>query len=267
MISPLYGQLSPLRIPTKARRQPVTDSDAETYLQAVEAADGQQLEQLVANAINTFVAGCKTDGIWSAIKSSCILAGARSLSGAIVPLAGTAPTNFNFVTGDYNRKTGLKSDGTTKSLRSNRLNNADPQNSKHISVYVTETDGTNNRNYVGGSATTTGTSQFFISNSTSLNIKLNGQSGPTLAVNYAGFIGANRSNATGIVTRGNNQTFNSTFASQNPSSEALYIFANATNQNRTTGRISFYSIGESLDLVLLNTRLATLMSTLNSLSI
>jgi hypothetical protein len=57
----------------------------------------------------------------TAIKASCILAGARTLAGALVPLAGAAPTNVGpFVSGDYNRKTGLVGDGSTKYLNSNR---------------------------------------------------------------------------------------------------------------------------------------------------
>ncbi len=85
----------------------LTDADAIAYVAAVEAADGQALEFGVGKAINDFVVGCKLDGTWSAIKASCILAGARTLNGALVPLAGTAPTNNNFVSGDYNRKTGV----------------------------------------------------------------------------------------------------------------------------------------------------------------
>ena len=73
------------------------DTDAGNYIQAVEAADGQALEAATRQAINNFVVGCKQDGIWSAIKASCILAGARTLNGALVPLVGTAPTNNNFV--------------------------------------------------------------------------------------------------------------------------------------------------------------------------
>jgi hypothetical protein len=113
------------------------DSDASTYIDAVETADGQALETGVRVAINDFVLGCKQDGIWNAIKASCILAGARTLSGALVPLVSTmpSPTNYNFVAGDYNRKTGLIADGSTKYLDSNRNNSTDSQNSKHIAAY------------------------------------------------------------------------------------------------------------------------------------
>jgi hypothetical protein len=119
-------------------RASATDPDAQAYLQAVEAADGQALEFEVARAIDNFVLGCKADGIWNAIKASCILAGARTRLGALTPLVGTAPTSFNFVDGDYNRKTGLVGDGSTKYLDSNRNNNADPQDSKHLFSYFTQ---------------------------------------------------------------------------------------------------------------------------------
>jgi hypothetical protein len=81
------------------------------------------------------VKGCKADGIWDAIKASAILAGARTLDGALQPLVGSAPTNFNFISGDYNRTTGLVGDGATKYLNSNRNNNADPQSDARLAFY------------------------------------------------------------------------------------------------------------------------------------
>ena len=116
--------------------EPEFDAEALAYITAVETADGQALETGVRIAINNFVVGCKQDGIWNAIKASCILAGARTLAGALVPLVGTAPTNFNFDSEDYNRKTGLKGNGSDKYLASNRNNNADPKDNKHLSVYI-----------------------------------------------------------------------------------------------------------------------------------
>jgi hypothetical protein len=61
------------------------DPDAEAYIAAVEAADlasdptAEPLETATKVAIHSFVKGCKADGIWPAIKASCILAGARHL--------------------------------------------------------------------------------------------------------------------------------------------------------------------------------------------
>ena len=91
-------------------------SEAAAYIKSIETADGQALEPQTKIAINTFIRGCKIDGNWDAIKSSCILAGARTLNGALISLKGTAPTNVNFISSDYNRATGLKGDGSSKYL-------------------------------------------------------------------------------------------------------------------------------------------------------
>jgi len=108
------------------------DTNASAYIDAVEVADGQALETATRYAINDFVIGCKNDGIWNAIKASCILAGARTLAGALVPLVGTAPTNFNFVSGDYNRETGLTGNASNKALRTGLLGNALSNTSHHM---------------------------------------------------------------------------------------------------------------------------------------
>lgn len=239
----------------------VFDADALAYISAVQSADGQPLEFEVKIAYNNFIIGCKSDGIWPAIKSSCILAGARTLSGAIVPLVGTAPTNNNFVSADYNRKTGLIGDGSNKHLITGRNNNADPQNSKHISVYVTQTYGVNNTNYMGGTGTA-GTSQLFISSSTQISHRLNSLSGPTLSTNFAGLIGTSRSNSTQVVSRGNGTSTTSSSTSQTPINQVLRVFANGSGVNESAGRISFYSIGENIDLAKLDTRVSTLMTDL-----
>ena len=268
MISPLYGSISPLRVPTQIRRAAVSDSDAETYLQAVESADGQQLEQLVADAINSFVVGCKSDGIWSAIKASCILAGARTLSGALKPLVGTAPTNANFVTADYNRKTGLKGNASTKRLNANRLDNVDPQNSKHLSVYQTESEVRN----LTGSITKTAiaapsavTSSELLTFNTGRRFRANSAAAaPTDTASSLYFWGVSRSGATAQVQRFNGVNTNSTLASSAPSSGAIGVFSRggASISSPTDARISFYSIGENIDLALLDTRVSNLMTAL-----
>jgi hypothetical protein len=120
------------------------DPDAEAYIAAVEAADlaadptAEPLETATKVAIHSFVKGAKADGFWPAIKASCILAGARTLQGALVPLVGAAPTNFNFVSGDYNRKTGLAGNGINKYLRTGlSLNDVNIANAS-ISCWITD---------------------------------------------------------------------------------------------------------------------------------
>jgi hypothetical protein len=237
------------------------DPDAAAYITAVETADGQALEEKTKIAIDNFVLGCKADGIWNAIKASCILAGARTLSGALVPLVGTAPTNFNFVSGDYNRKTGLVGDGSTKYLDSNRNNNADPQNNKHVSVYVSSNSGSA-QTYMGGfgtSGSNAGTQM--VSNSywrINQTVNVNGQSNSSAT----GLIGASRSNGTELNTR---TSFTNILFSSNssaPSDASLWIFARnlTAATNSFSGRLAFYSIGESLDLALLDARVTDLIN-------
>jgi hypothetical protein len=265
MLSPLYGQLSPLRIPTKSARVLSADADANTYLLAVESADGQQLEDGVITAVESFVLGCKSDGIWTALKASCILAGARTLSGALVPLVGTAPTNYNFVSGDYDRETGLKGNGSTKRLISNRSNNADPQNSRHIAVWVSER---HNRNalYVSTITTLNGSGDSYIYQSANFiynTVKIASAGipsalGGTNLLN--GFFGASRASGSNISARRQNATVDQNTNSVTPVNENLVIFG--TSSYYSNGRLSFYSIGEGINLALLDTRVSNLMTAL-----
>ena len=227
------------------------DVDASTYIEAVEAADTQALETGVRYAINDFVIGCKTDGIWSAIKASCILAGARTLTGALVPLVGTAPTNFNFVAGDYNRETGLVGDGSTKYLDSNRNNNDDPQNSNHNAVYATTVG---SLAFMGSDVgATSGT------NLLGSGLHRSRSATPTAYTSVAGFIGITRNNSSNYSLRNNQSSTTINTASQAPTSTSLKLYS-PDAVNFATHRIAFYSIGESLDLEKLDTRVTRLMN-------
>ena len=242
----------------------VDDQDALTYLAAVESADGQALESATRLAVNAFVKGCKADGIWPAIKASCILAGARTLTGALVPLVGAAPTNVGglFVSGDYNRKTGLVGNGSTKYLNSNRNNNADPQNSKHLSSYLSTTASL--ATYAGalpltGSGrsdleTTAGTLSVFAN---SVNTAL--ASGPTTA----GLCGVSRSGALTIVGRNGGTNYSGTVSSTTAFNGNIFVFCrnlDGSPGRYTNSRLAFYSIGESLNLALLDDRVTDLIN-------
>lgn len=242
------------------------DDDAVNYIYAVETADGQQLEQETRKAINKFVIGCKEDGIWTAIKASCIMAGARTLAGALTPLVGIAPTSYNFMSSDYNRKTGLKGDGSAKRLDSNRNNTVDPQNSRHLSAYISE-----NSTVTGNmlSSDTVGNGASVILQVPSSNYTRNILSGSnTSGINRGiatGFNGVSRPSSSQMITRqsGVSQTHN--YASSTPLSSTIGIFSRAASTaGVSNARISFYSIGENLDIALLDARVSTLMSDFNS---
>ena len=242
----------------------LNEPEAVSYVAAVEAADGQELEFGVARAINDFVTGCKQDNIWDAIKACCILAGARTLDGALVPLVGGAPTNPGnvFVDADYDRKTGLVGDGSTKYLDSNRNNNADPQDSKHISVYASTKGFLSglNAGYIGTG--NSGTSLF--ASGISQTLVFGGINGGTVfdPINIApGLIGVNRSGPTSLQCRGGGSTLTSSTPSAFPASLSISIFRQPDYSN---ARLAFYSIGESLDLAALDTRVSNLITAIGA---
>ena len=238
------------------------EPEALAYIAAVESADGQALEDGVKFAYNSFIKGCKNDGIWDAIKASCILAGARTLAGALVPLVGTAPTNYNFVSGDYNRETGLVGDGSTKYLDSNRNNNADPQDSNHNAAYVTVAS-----SVLGFLMGATGI------NSAEAGVNSLGDTGfnrcrssigtPVDVVASTGFFGINRSVAGSYIARASSTNKTISVASNGLFSANTTIFRRPSSAPQpTNARLAFYSIGEALDLALLDARVTTLMSDL-----
>jgi hypothetical protein len=246
------------------------DPDAAVYLSRVEAADGQVLEAGVRTAVDQFVLGCKADGIWPAIKASCILAGARTLSGALVPLAGgVAPTNVGpFVSGDYNRKTGLFDSTNVKYLESGRLNNADPLNSQHLSVFISNHDDPSslgNNVYIGTQFDVAGSTVIARSSASARGGYLQSRTGSlgiTIADTSArtGFHGLTRSTSTQIVYRRLQSSTTYSQASVATSSEPINVFRGGSSSVQAAARLAFYSIGESLDLALLDTRVTTLIN-------
>jgi hypothetical protein len=237
------------------------DSDALTYITAVQLADEQPLETAVKVAINDFVVGCKNDGIWDAIKACCILAGARTLSGALIPLVGTAPTNYNFVAGDYNRETGLVGDGSTKYLDSNRNNNADGQDNHHLSHYSPDYNSSApiiSSNDPGGT--------------NGMSLLTNGNSRSRTSTNFLftatdPFIGMSRASAAAFNIRYDGSTVSSSVASAAPTSSPILVYRLKNffgTDVYSAARLSFYSIGESLDLALLDTRVSNLMTAIGA---
>ena len=242
------------------------DADASTYIEAVEAADTQALETGVRNAINDFVIGCKNDGIWDAIKASCILAGARTLAGALVPLVGTAPTNYNFVSGDYSRKLGLDNNGANKYLDSNRANNADPQDSKHVSLYASVVRSRTYNPLLGTGNQTNGHTLIaygWDGVPTRLRTNVNSNfSDIDKVLNFPVFIGTSRSTSSSWILRESGISQVRFRPSDLPVSDSISIFNGLAGP--ANARIAFYSIGESLDLAALDTRVSNLITAIGA---
>jgi hypothetical protein len=253
---------------TLAKATQPLDADAQAYVNAVEVADGQRIEDPVRFAINNFVLGCKADGIWNAIKASCILAGARTLNGALVPLVGAAPTNVGglFTASDYDRKTGLKGNRSSKALLSNYTIPSDSFPSFHASAFISERDPTPRVAYLSGLGTNSNltletgvavahrafhrclqsgsadqTAGFYGSDN-----RLYGFTRDSLST-YVAHPGGSRS-ATYVAPLGLSPAL---FASQS-STGTLSLFSSA--------RLSFYSIGSLLSFTQLNARVTTLIN-------
>lgn len=243
-----------------------TDANAAAYIAAVEAADGQTLEAGVRQAIDAFVVGCKADGIWNAIKASCILSGARTLAGALVPLVGTAPTRFGTEGGwNYNRKTGLQGNGTNNYLNSNRAYNATPSNNEHLAIYKS-TPGSGNQNFIGGGLTNPA-SLSRIAYILAARFDMQALPGDGYAsANATGFTGASRSNSSTFNYRQFSATVSASSSSTARSNTATGYGVFGSNYGDlgpvalTDARLAFYSIGESLDLALLDARVTALVA-------
>ena len=246
------------------------DPDAQDFINRVIAADvaagnTSGLEVGVQDAYNDFFVGCKADGTFNALKAACILAGARTLAGALVPLVGTAPTNYNFVAGDYNRETGLKGDGSTKYLDSGRANNADPQDNKHLSIYKTEAPTAAFSSYIAAQATTPVSSASRISHSATALFGINTSSFPSTpySPSQLGFMAVTRSSSVSYSYRANSTTTTSSVSSNANISLNVFVFCrnlNGSPSQPTDARLAFYSIGENLDLALLDARVTALIS-------
>lgn len=267
------------------------DADAAAFIARVEAADaaaGQSggLERLIQNAIHTFFISCKADespiaGVsnFQALKSACIMAGAKTRQGARVPLLPTMATITEHGAAGgwvYDRKQGLRGNGADNYLNSNRNLDSDPQNNNAIGAYLTANSGSG---AILGATPTTGTpesgsGQTLIvqaaSTSTPFRSRLStffGNTGTRSTTTSTGFIGLSRHQGNSFTTRtlGSDESIPSTTAS--PPSIPYFIFARnlqGTANLFTASTISFFAIGEAFNLATLDARVTTLVNAITA---
>jgi hypothetical protein len=195
-----------------------------------------------------------------AIKASCILAGARTRLGALTPLVGTAPTSFNFVDGDYNRKTGLVGNASTKYLT--QSNPATPlQNSAHEAVYISNSSSVSAATHLAEwpSSGTDGRTQI-TSLTLQLFVRCRENTGATTSSGGLGFNGISRSGSASYLRRVSAANTTVTQASTGIPNQTIHVFTNPALDQYSNARLAFYSIGESLDLALLDARVTDLIN-------
>jgi hypothetical protein len=250
------------------------DRDAAVYIAAVEVADGAAMSTRNKRAISDFVEGCKADaspnsGVsnWAAIKSCCLLAGPSSLTGALIPLRGTAPTAFNFVSGDHSRTLGLLGNASNKYLNANRDNSADPQDNFAMWANVTATgSSTVGARLIGVAGSASGSSNILVV-SGGWNARCRtGSFTSSIAGFTTGFVGISRQTGGEFVLRKNAGSNNISAASQTPASNPIGVFCGLSTagvaSNFSSARITAYGIGEAVDMAALDARLVTYLATI-----
>jgi len=245
-----------------------TDADALDYLDRMAAADGASVEVGVATAVDAFVADAKELGVFSALKACCILAGARTLAGALVPVVGDAPTNVadGFVEGDFSRTAGLTGDGTSY-IDSGRANDDGPQNDRHLSVYVSSAS-TQGRAFAGSTDRSVPPTRALLLYWSSNQISADVQSSTSAQAAYTGgetFIGASRSSSASQSLRINNASQTDEFSSLGTYSRNEFVFARNDSDSTfeiSDATIAFYSFGTSLSLEDLDTAVTNLINRL-----
>jgi hypothetical protein len=261
------------------------------YLDRVTAADvgaGNTLglERGVTDAFNTCLQALVADGILgvsggvltqaaSLIKASCAMQGARTLSGALVPLADDMPkpTNLNFVAGDYNRRTGLGDPvNASKYLNTNRNNNADPQANRHIALRVNLTSSAvqlllGARVEANGTGASligwNGTQPIFRSVPLADALQVSGSA----AVGTPTMFALSRNTSSSYTARVSGSSTLITSTSTTPDNINSFVFAqnnDGSPSGFSTALINFYSLGSALDLAILDARITALSNAIQA---
>ena len=255
----------------------------QNYLDRVTAADVAAgntlgLELGVTDAISTCLQALVADGILgvsggvlaqaaSLIKASCAMQGARTLPGALVPLAADmpAPTNFNFVAGDYNRRTGLGDPANvSKYLNSNYAFPASLQNNCSMAMFLS-VDGTTGLDM--GWADLSGTGSFLASASSRL-YNAGGSTFFPSDTTATGFRAISRASSASFTYRraGANET--ASITSSAVTHEAMGVLArtrpSSVVDNFSNARLNFYSFASALDLAILDARITALSNAIQA---
>jgi len=243
---------------------PQLDSDANTYITAVESVDGQRLESQIRIGISNFVKGCKDDGTWNFIDSCAFLSIARTLNGSLIKLKGSTPTNTNFVSSDYNRKNGLKGDGSTKYINTNQLSfSPSTLNDFSMGVYVTQVGTAGQRCLIGYGGPSNSVAQITPQLSYISSRCRSSTLSPSNGIIAApGFYGISRGASANYQYDYFGNVGTVTIASVNlPVNENINIFnRNIANPLFSSDTISFYWIGRNINLALLRTRVDALIT-------
>ena len=212
---------------------------------------------------------------WDTMGTMTTLVG-KKWEGLLVPLRDgmDVGTNVNFVSGDFNAKTGLLCDGNKK-INSNRNNNADPQNSQSMGFWRTTSGSIGvGVGFIGvGGGGTAGSSGILqvTNNQTAFRSRQTGGGGVAFIGWELGYSGVNRATAENYSYRVSGESFTVTEASQTPHNSPIGVFQRMTSNefsgSTATGhRFSLYHIGPALDLATLDSILTEYMARIDEVA-
>ena len=201
--------------------------------------------QPLANYIDNLVA--LGGAYWDDMLSAASFVGV-GIQGVTVPLRDgmTVPTNNNFVANDLNQLTGLKGDGTTKTVTTGLLGTALAQNDASISCYITNAHTTGSGFLIADSGLVT---RLRASTTVAVSAAIN-SSVTAVGTAPTGLFGANRPDASNIDIRNNGTTYAFTKSSVAGSATELGVFGKGSVAS-TDARLATYHFGPALNLATL----------------
>jgi len=260
---------------------PANDYITRVIAADVAAGNSSGLETATQDAYATFIDGLITDGLLgvsggvisqasSLLKASCILAGARTVAGCLVPLVGGTITNVGggFGSADYNRKNGLTGNGS-KYIRTSLTGTSLPSFSNHMFMSKPSSASASNlaAQPVVMGAGDSPLNDFYVVN-TSFNYRGNGSSIPTGMGSLSTCISRTASNAISVYTNGSSTFTDSSTVSGGLSNNFYNVFGRNSDGSNTAGialTMNFFSFGSGLTATNasnLHTRTQALMTAL-----
>ena len=234
--------------------------EATNYFSRLDAAGDTtyvDYKQPLANYIDSLVT--LGGAYWDDMLTSASFVGV-GIQGITVPLRDgmNALTNNNFVAGDLNQLTGLKSDGSTKYLDTGYIDSDLAQNNGSLSVYV-DTPSSINGSFYAGTTSTGNTGTFLRRRVVNPQLNVHGFLVDVGTAIIDGLVGVSRTSSTSVNARTNQTNYSFTDTSTTPTSDALQIFARQST-SISDARLATYHAGPALDLATLEGLQETLLS-------
>ena len=193
---------------------------------------------------------------WDTMGTMTTLVG-KKWEGLLVPLRDgmDVGTNVdgNFVSGDFDAKTGLKGDGSSKCINSNLLGSSMAQGNSSFGVFC-QTGPSVNSSYINNGRAADGTDAIDRFSATQYRVRSqNSQQNELGFISGEGYLGVRRTDNAEFIVRRNEANEQVTRDSQPPLARNYIVFARPTSgfigfENYSDARLSLYHIGPGVGI-------------------